>query len=402
MIQPGPSGDGSTAAVARGWARLELEELGRQGLRRELELRSSPQTAVVTMGGRSLVSFSSNDYLGLAADPALVKAAIVGLSEHGLGAGSSRLVVGDTSAHRSLERKLADFKSAEAALLFNSGYAANVGTLQALCGEGDVIFSDALNHASLVDGCRLSRAKVMVYPHNDLEQLERSLSGVSGRRRLVCTESVFSMDGDCAPLTELVAICRRYGAALLVDEAHATGVHGPTGAGLCEALGLESQVDVRVGTLGKALGAFGAFVVSSAEVRELLVNRARSLVFSTALPPSLCTAAKAAIERVEADPELRTKLWRNIGRFSDGLQRCGVSAAASSPIFPLVLGTAERAFQASQELRTLGFLVKPIRPPTVPEGTSRLRFSLSAAHSFEQLDQVLEAIDSLGLARSEG
>ncbi|MBI3181881.1 MAG: 8-amino-7-oxononanoate synthase [Myxococcales bacterium] len=378
------------------WARAELASLEARRLLRRLEPVESRRGAVVRVGGRELVNFSSNDYLGLASDQRLAEAARRALAE-GVGAGASRLISGDRSAHHSLEGRLAEFERAEAAVLFGNGYAANLGVLSALCGEGDVIFSDELNHASIVDGCRLSRARTVVYPHCDLEALERSLRAVPGRRRLVVTDAVFSMDGDLAPLEGLVKLCREHGAALVVDEAHATGVLGPRGEGLCEELGLSAFVDVRVGTLGKALGAYGAYAASSAPVQKLLVNRARSLVFSTALPPALCAAAQRAVELVEAEPQLRARLWRNIRAFAAALNRLGIPARPRSAIFPVVLGEPERALEAGQRLAEAGLWVKPIRPPTVPEGTSRLRFAISAAHSLEHIERVAAALEKAGL-----
>jgi len=379
--------------VADQWAREDLDALSRQGLRRALEPLSSPQGPEVVAGGQRLVSFSSNDYLGLAGDPRLARAAARAMESLGVGAGASRLVVGDTDAHHALERAAAALMGAEAARAFNSGYAANAGILQALCGPEDVVFSDALNHASLVDGCRLSRAKVAVYPHADAGALERLLAASGGRRRVVCTDAVFSMDGDCAPLRELAEVCRRHRAALVVDEAHALGVLGAAGRGLCEALGVE--VDVRMATLGKALGAFGAFAVGSAEVVELLMNRARTFVFSTALPAAVCAAGEEAISVMRAEPGLREALWRNIRRMAAGLRSLGVPAEARSAIFPLVLGEPERALEVAAQLRARGVLVKAIRPPTVPEGTSRLRFAVTAAHSEAQIDRALEALAAL-------
>ena len=376
--------------IAARWAREDLEALGSQGLRRALEPLQSPQGPEVVVGGQRLLNFSSNDYLGLAADPRLARAAARALEARGTGAGASRLVVGDTEAHHALERAAAEMMGAEAALLFNSGYAANLGILQALCGPEDVIFSDALNHASMVDGCRLSRARTVVYAHADAGALERSIEAAGGRRKLVCTDAVFSMDGDHAPLRELVEVCRRHGAALVVDEAHALGVLGARGLGLCEALGVD--VDVRMATLGKALGAFGAFAACSAEVAELLVNRARPLVFSTALPAALCAAGEEAISVMRAEPGRREALWRNIRRMAEGLRALGAPVEARSAIFPLVLGEPERAMEVAAKLRAGGVLVKPIRPPTVPKGTSRLRFAVTAAHSEAQIDRALEAL----------
>ncbi len=390
MKLPGPS-----ARVSDTWAQQELEALTHAGLRRFLEPLSTPQGAEVVIRGERLVNFSANDYLGLAADPRLVQAAIDGLHRHGVGSGASRLVVGDSDAHRGLEAQLARFKRADAVLLFNSGYAANLGILSALLGPEDVVFSDALNHASIIDGCRLSRARVVVYPHADPAALDRLLSSHPGRRRLVATDAIFSMDGDRAPLDALVEVCRRHGAALLVDEAHATGVLGPRGAGLCEELGLESEVDLRMGTLSKALGCFGAFVATRGPLAELLFHRARSLVFSTSLPPAICAAASEAVRIVEEEPASRETLWRNIRYLAHGLRELGVDAQESSPIFPVVLGEAERAVEAARLLREQGLLVKPIRPPTVPAGSSRLRIALSASHTGAHLDQLLEALSGL-------
>ncbi|HET9158755.1 MAG TPA: 8-amino-7-oxononanoate synthase [Myxococcaceae bacterium] len=385
------------SSIADGWAREELAELSRRGLLRTLEPLASPQGPVVRIGGQSLVSFSSNDYLGLAADARVGRAFAAGLDRWGVGSGASRLVVGDTEAHRKLEARLAMFEGSEAALVFNGGYSANLGLVQSLVGRGDLVVSDALNHASLVDGCRLSRAEVVVVPHADVDAVASALSRPGFRRKLVVTDAVFSMDGDLAPLGPLSDACAGAGAALLVDEAHATGVLGTRGSGLCEATGV--RPDVRMGTLGKALGGFGAYAASTRFVADLLVNRARSVIFSTTLPPALCEAMVVAIELLEHDPDLRPRLWRNIRRFVDGLRTLGFAAEARSPIVPVVLGTPERAVRASAFLRERGLLVKPIRPPTVPEGTSRLRFALSAAHTEAHVDRALQALEE---ARAHG
>ena len=385
------------SSVAERWAREELAELGRRGLLRSLEALTSPQGPVVRIGGQSLVNFSSNDYLGLAADPRIARALAAGLERWGVGAGASRLVVGDTEAHRRLEARLGAFEGTEAVLLLNGGYPGNLGLVQALVGRGDLVVSDAFNHASLVDGCRLSRAEIAVVPHRDVGAFDRALGRDGFRRKLVVTDAVFSMDGDLAPLPELAEVCARAGAALLVDEAHATGVLGARGSGLCEAAGV--QPDVRMGTLGKALGGFGAYAATSRAVADLLVNRARSVVFSTTLPPALCEALVVAVDLVENDRELRPRLWRNVRRFVEGLQALGLPAEARSAIVPVVLGTPGRALRAAGFLRERGFLVKPIRPPTVPEGTSRLRFALSAGHTEAQIDRALQALEE---ARAHG
>ncbi|MBN8469577.1 8-amino-7-oxononanoate synthase [Corallococcus exiguus] len=385
--------------VADRWAREDLEALSAKGLRRVLEPLDSPQGAEVRLGDARLVNFSSNDYLGLAASPAVRAAAASALERYGVGTGASRLVVGDMVPHQRLEARLARFERAEAVRLFNSGYAANTGILPALVGPGDAVFSDALNHASLVDGCRLSRARVVVYPHSDVAALTRALAETPARRKLVVTDSVFSMDGDVAPLRELVAACEAHGAALMVDEAHATGVLGARGAGLCEALGVEARVDLRMGTLSKALGGLGAYVATSRAVADLLVSRARPFVYSTALPAALCAAAECAVDLVEHDPAPRERLWGHIHRFTEGLRALGLPAEPRSAIFPVILGEPTRALDAAKRLREEGLLVKAIRPPTVPEGTSRLRFCLSAAHTTGHIDLALESLRRMGVSR---
>lgn len=395
--RPGVAPEG--AGIASAWAREDLESLAAQGLRRFLEPLESAQGPVVRIGGETLINFSSNDYLGLASSPTLRAAAMAALERQGVGTGASRVVVGDTSAHQSLEARLAAFERAEAVLLFNTGFAANTGTIPALVSSGDAVFSDALNHASLVDGCRLSRARVVVYPHADAEALARALAETPARRKLVVTDTVFSMDGDLAPLREILAACREHGAALMVDEAHATGVLGVRGAGLCEELGIEAEVDLRVGTLSKALGCLGGYVATSRAVADLLINRARPFVFSTSLPAALCAAAEAALEVVQGDDALRARLWRNIHRFAKGLRLLGLPAEPRCAIFPVILGEPDQAIDAARRCRERGLLVKAIRPPTVPEGTSRLRFCLSAAHTEGHIDLALEVLRQLGVHR---
>ena len=371
--------------VVDGWAHAELEVLEAAALKRRLELLESPQGPRVRLEGRELLNFSSNDYLGLANEPALIEAGRRALAEWGTGAGASRLVVGHFKAHASLERALARFEGAEAALVFSSGYAANVGVLSALVSEGDAVFSDALNHASVIDGCRLSRARVLKYRHRDVEHLRSLLRETKARRRLVVTDTVFSMDGDLAPLKELEGLCVEEGVGLMVDEAHATGVFGSSGAGLCEASGVKA--DVRVGTLSKALGGAGAWVAGSRALVELVLNRARSFVFSTGLPPAMCAVGEAAVSLVAGEPARRERLWRNVEALAAGL-----GLEASSPIFSIVMGSPEAALEASRGLLRKGLLVKAIRPPTVPEGTSRLRVSVSAAHTVDDIDRLVVAL----------
>ena len=381
--------------LADEWARHDLAVLARKGLRRSMEPLAGAQGPHVVIQGERLINFSSNDYLGLAGDPRLAAAATEALARFGTGSGASRLIVGHTELHEQLERRLAAFMHTEAALLFNSGYAANVGAIPALCGPEDAIFSDALNHASLIDGCRLSRSKVVVYPHCDVSALDRMLRDTPARRRLVCTDAVFSMDGDRAPLVDLVEVCARRGAALYVDEAHAVGVIGPSGRGLAAELGIEDRIDLRMATLGKAFGVFGAFVAASNSIVELLVNRARSLVFSTGSPAAWCAATTCATDIVEHDEDRRARLWSHIRRVSNALNALGFDAQPSSAIFSAILGTPERAIDAARTLRARGLLVKPIRPPTVPAGTSRLRISLSASHESGDIEALLVGLESL-------
>jgi 8-amino-7-oxononanoate synthase len=385
------------------WIDRELEALDAKGLRRKLEPLESAQGPVVTVGGRALVNLCSNDYLALAHDPRVRRAAADAAEREGGGAGASRLVAGDLPSHRALERELAAVAGTQAALLFGSGYHANVGVPPALVGRDDAVFSDVLNHASIVDGCLLSRAEVARYRHGDVDELEHLLAGTRARRKLVVTDAIFSMDGDAAPLRDLVAVCDRHGAMLYVDEAHATGVLGPTGGGLAEALGVADRVDVHMGTLGKALGSSGAFIAGERRLVDLLVSRARTFVFTTALPPAACGAALAALSIVREEPVRRARLAALGARMKAGLERLGFDVArVASPIFPVVLGTEARALAASEALRARGFFVRAIRPPTVPRGTSRLRVALTAGHTDAQLDAFLGALEEVLAALPPG
>jgi 8-amino-7-oxononanoate synthase len=371
-------------------ARAELRALeAAHRLRVPREL-ASMQGATVTLDGRTVASFASNDYLGLAADPRLIAAAQAALSEGGAGVGSSRLIIGNHREHVQLERDVADWQQRDGVRLFNSGYAANVGVLQTLLGPGDVVFSDALNHASIIDGCRLSRAQVVVYPHRDLGTLEGLLGDHRGRRRIVVSESLFSMDGDLADVAALAELCTRNAAALILDEAHAVGVLGPEGRGVAAERGVIP--DVVIGTFGKALGGFGAFAATSRAVADLLWNRARTLVFSTGLPPSVSSAARVAIAIVRSGEgaERRAVLVEHARRL-----RAGVPAAGGDPrsaIAPIVIGDDRSVMQQTARLLSCGLFVQGIRPPTVPEGTSRLRVSLSAAHTTAQIEALIEAL----------
>jgi 8-amino-7-oxononanoate synthase len=379
----------------------ELERLAAAGQRRELRRWVGPHGPRIELGGRALASFSSNNYLGLAGDPALCAAAAGALGEAGLGAAASRLIAGNHAEHEALEAELAAFHRTEAALLFNSGFQANIGILPALVRRGDLILSDQLNHASLIDGCRLSRAAVEVYPHGDVAVLEHILAArrPAARRALVVTESVFSMDGDRAPLAELAGVCTRNGAWLMVDEAHAVAALGPGGRGIAAEVGI--QPDILVGTLGKGFGTFGAYVVGSQILRQALIHRARSFVFTTALPPSVAAASRAAVSLVAgAEGERRrAQLAGHIERFTRALRDAGMLApgAGRSAIFPVILGSEHRAMEAAARLAGAGFHVQGIRPPTVPPGTSRLRISLMATHADDQVDALGRALASLQL-----
>jgi 8-amino-7-oxononanoate synthase len=375
----------------------EIENLKRESLYRRLRLIEGEQGPVVTIDGREALNFCSNNYLGLANHPALCAAAKNAIDRYGCGAGASRLISGNMTLHEELERKIAELKRTEAALVFNSGFQANTGIVSTLVGAGDVILSDSLNHASVIDGCRLSRAKVMVYAHCDLEELERGLRNSPAKaRRLVITESLFSMDGDEAPLVQIVGLAEKHGAMVMVDEAHATGVFEPNGAGLVAKLGLGDRVLVQMGTLGKALGGFGAYVAGRKALRELLVNRCRSFIFTTALPPAVMAMALAAIELVQREPERRQALRDNCELLRAGLKSMGYSLANSrSQILPLMIGDAAQCMKLSDELLERGVFAQGIRPPTVPEGTSRLRITLMATHTRQHIDRALEVFRRL-------
>jgi 8-amino-7-oxononanoate synthase len=375
----------------------ELEQIVRRGLGRELRRVEGPQDASIVLDGVPVLNLSSNNYLGLANHAAVVAAGRKALAAEGLGAGSARLICGNLASHRALEGALAEFHGAEAALVFSSGYQANVGVLSALAGPEDAIFSDALNHASLIDGCRLSRATTRVYRHRDLEHLRTLLARTPARRRFIVTDSVFSMDGDLAPLTGLRELADHAGAFLMVDEAHATGVLGPGGRGL--ATETRVRADVHLATLGKALGTSGAYVSGSHRLITYLLHKARSFVFTTATPPCLAAAATAALA-VTAGREgdsLREALRTNIRHFSAGLASRGLLApsSGSTPIFPLHVGDEKRALHATAALLTRGIYAQAIRPPTVPPGTARLRMTLMATHTLADLDRALAAIDGL-------
>ena len=372
-----------------------LEELRHRGLYRELRLISGPQGASVVLDGKPVLLLCSNNYLGLADHPRVREAAADAAMRWGAGTGASRLVSGNMTIHRRLEEQLAEFKRSEACLLFGSGYLANTGVVAALARAGEVVLSDALNHASIVDGCRLARAETFVYRHCDLDHLDWSLRKARGRAALIVTDSVFSMDGDVAPIEQIVQLARRYGARLMVDEAHALGCLGPGGRGAVAAVGLEEEVDVVIGTLGKALGSYGAYVCCDATLRSYLVNYARTLIFSTALPPPAVAAASAALELLVERPERVAALQQNARTLRDALAAEGLAAHGSeTQIVPLVLGGAGEAMRACERALAAGVFAQAIRPPTVPDGTSRLRLAVMASHTSSELRRAARVLAS--------
>ena len=361
-----------------------LEELRRAGLLRELRTLDSVPGARVRLDGREVLLLCSNDYLGLAGHPEVRAAAAEAAQRWGAGAGASRLVSGNLALHERLEAELAAFKGTEACLLFGSGYLANIGVIAALAGRDDVILSDARNHASIVDGCRLSRAETVVYDHGDLDALAAALRRAGGRHALILTDAVFSMDGDLAPLEGIVELARHHRARIVVDEAHATGVVGPGGRGLVAELGLEREIDVVVGTLGKALGSYGAFAACTRQMAAFLLNRARTAIFSTALPPPAAGAALEALRLVREQPTLLARLHANARTLRDALADQHLSTPSGRdprmPIVPLVVGDPHVATALCEAALAKGVFAQAIRPPTVPSGTSRLRLVATAAH----------------------
>jgi len=387
--------------------RASLEELRRGGLHRKLRLVEGPQGPRVTLDGSDVLLLCSNNYLGLADHPRVRQAAADAAERYGAGAGASRLICGDMELHRRLEMRLAEFEGSEAALLFGSGYLANTGIVAALAREGGVVLSDELNHASIIDGCRLSRAETQVYRHADLDHLEWSLRQAAGRQAVIVTDSVFSMDGDVAPLVGIHELAQRYGARLVVDEAHATGALGPGGRGAVAAAGLSGQVDVVVGTLGKSLGSYGAYACTSAELRDYLINTARPFIFSTAPPPPSVGAALAALSLLESRPGVVEQLRRNGAVLREALSAEGLDVGLSrTQIVPVIVGPARLAVALCERVLDCGTFAQAIRPPTVPEGTARLRLTVMANHRADELQaaahQIGRAARDLGIVRPAG
>ncbi|HLF95762.1 MAG TPA: 8-amino-7-oxononanoate synthase [Methylococcaceae bacterium] len=371
-----------------------LAEITQAGLLRRRRVLESPQGASVRLEGRTIVNFCGNDYLGLASHPRVAEALQKGAERWGAGSGASHLVCGHSAAHHALEEALAAFTGRERALLFSTGYMANQGVITALVGRGDTVFEDRLNHASLLDGGLLSAAHFQRYLHGDAASLRSKLAERGAGQALVVTDGVFSMDGDLAPLPELAAAAQGHGAWLMVDDAHGFGVLGAQGGGCLEHFGLSTgEVPILVGTLGKALGTFGAFVAGDAELIEYLIQKARSYIYTTALPPAVAEATRASLALLSEEPWRRERLQALIRRFRAGAESLGLKLHASfTPIQPLILGDNRRAVAASDWLLQRGFWIGAIRPPTVPEGTARLRLTLSAAHEDAHLDALLDAL----------
>ena len=376
------------------WIEPELEAIRVSGLERPTRMRSGRQGATIDLDGHRLLNFGSNDYLGYAGDVRLSKAASKAACAQGFGAGASPLVSGHSEAHDALEKAISQFLDVEASLIFTSGFAANTATIAALAGPEDYIASDARNHASIIDGCRLAQARVGIYPHRDLSSLDSMLAAATGaRRKLIVTDTLFSMDGTIAPLADLSDVAQRHGAILMVDEAHATGVFGIRGSGLVEQAGCASGVHLRVGTLSKALGASGGFVAGHASLIHWLRHKARAWIFSTAHPPAVAAAATRAISLVTTEPGRRHQLLENASEWRSRLRRANVDiGTAEAQIVPIMTGTPESAVAMAAHLASEGFFVPAIRPPSVPHGKSLVRASLSWLHTPHDLARLAEAI----------
>jgi len=374
-----------------------LDAIKERGLFRRLRYLECAQTPRVQLEGKEAILLSSNNYLGLADHPALQEAAIMALERYGCGAGASRSVSGTTELHRELEQRIARFKGSEAALILSTGYMANIGLLTTLVGAGDLIVSDELNHASIVDGCRLARAEVWVYRHRAMDHLEALLKRSSHRRRLIVTDGVFSTEGAIAPLPEIRQLADRYGALVMVDDAHATGVLGRGGRGTGEHFGMAERIEIQMGTLGKALGGFGAYVAGTQDLIDYLINCCRPFIYTTAIPPAVAAMALAALDIVEQEPQRRARLWENTAYFKAGLERMGFDLGRSeTPICPVFIGDNALTMEADRRLMARGVFAQGIRPPSVPAQGARLRTTLMATHTAEDLDYALASFQKVG------
>ena len=378
----------------------ELEQLRQQGLFRPLRVLGAPQDTETIVDGKKVLNLSSNNYLGLTTHPKLEAAMIEATKTWGAGSGAVRTIAGTMSVHEELERRLAEFKHTPASLVLQSGFTANVGVLQSMVKEGDVIISDELNHASIIDGIRLSKAERSIFKHRDLDDLERHLEKHRDKRvKLVVTDGVFSMDGDIAPLTGIVERAEAFGALVMVDDAHASGVLGKNGRGTVNHFGLDGRVDLQIGTLSKAIGVLGGYVAGAQAVRDFLIHRARPFLFSTSHPPGVAAACIAALDVLLSEPERIERLWANTARFKDGLGRLGFKTGGSeTPITPVIVGKGSVAMQLSDRLFEMGVFAQGIGYPTVPEGRARIRTIVTSAHSEAQLDRALDAFEKGGKA----
>ena len=378
----------------------EIDELKRQGVFRPLRVLSSAQGPRAVIDGKKVINLSSNDYLGLANDPRLKQAAVAAVEKWGAGTAAVRTIIGTMEMHLELERRLAAFKGTEACIVFQSGFTCNSGVIPVLVGEGDVIISDALNHASIIDGCRLTRAEIRRFAHKDMGELAQQLKDTQGsRRRLVITDGVFSMDGDIAPLPEIARLCKQYDAISYVDDAHSSGVLGRNGQGSVHHFGLQGEIDVQVGTLSKAVGVLGGYVATTQGLVDLLIHRGRPFLFSTSHPPAVTAAAIEAVNIMESEPELIARLWQNARFFKEGLRSLGFDTGKSeTPITPVIIGEEHAAMAFSDRLFENGVFAQGIAFPTVPRGQARVRTIVSAAHSQSDLEEALDAFAKAGHA----
>ena len=378
------------------WLKSELARLNQAGLSRSLRSVMTAPTGRTLLDGREVILLGSNNYLGLSVHPIVVEAAAAAVQKYGTGASASRLMSGNCNLYTELETKIAEAKGTEAALVFGSGYLANIGSIPVLAGEGDLILSDALNHASIIDGCRLSQATKQIYRHCDVEHLESLLAqSMKFRHRLIVTDGVFSMDGDIAPLPEICGLAERYDATVMVDDAHSFGVLGETGAGTIEHFGLEQRGIIQMGTLSKAIGGLGGYVAGSTALIDFLMNRARGFIFTTGLPPATLAGASASIGVIRSNPELRQRLFSNVLLLKNALLERGFQLLPSqTQILPLILGAADVASRFAETLLSHGVYAPAIRPPTVPEGTSRLRISVIASHTTEDLETAVKGFEA--------
>jgi glycine C-acetyltransferase len=377
----------------------ELQKLREQKLYQKLRILETAQRPVARFDGREVINLSSNNYLGLTTHPKLKQKALEAIEKYGVGSGAVRTIAGTMTLHMALEEKIAQFKQVEASVVFQSGFTANAGTVQAILAREDVIISDELNHASIIDACRLSRAEIKVFPHKDVEACEKILQELQNRpgRKLLITDGVFSMDGDIAPLPALVELAEKYGCIMMIDDAHASGVLGRHGRGTVDHYGLHGRVDIQVGTLSKAIGALGGYVCSTRDTIEFLYHRARPFLFSTSHPPSVAATCIAAFEVLEEEPERIEKLWSNTRFFKAGLKKLGFNTGMSeTPITPVIVGDAALAHEFSGELFAAGVFAQGIGFPTVPVGKARIRTIVTATHTETELSQALEILETVG------